>query len=276
MKIAHSNLLVKLLFVSIGSALWAQDFDKGLDAYERGNATIAAKELRPHAEQGDVRAQAILGQLYMNGYGVEKNYAEALPWLRLAAEKSHPQAQFDLGQMYSGGHGVSMDRAEASRWILLSAEQGHAHAQFSIGGRFCVGQGVPKNEAECVKWVRLAAEQGLPNAQRRLGDLYARGAYVGKDEVAALGWWGLLALQSDKPRSPYFKLGLVYEIEPPRDLVRAYMLYALSRANGYEYAGERMALITGKMTAAEISQANEMATQCLLSNYTNCDWQKTP
>ena len=39
----------------------AQEFNKGLKAYEAGDYAIAIKEFKPLAEQGDANAQNILG-----------------------------------------------------------------------------------------------------------------------------------------------------------------------------------------------------------------------
>ena len=45
------------------------------------------------AKQGDAEAQYNLGVCYRNGYGVEKNPAEAVKWLRKAADQGDAQAQ---------------------------------------------------------------------------------------------------------------------------------------------------------------------------------------
>ena len=54
----HIPLLVGLLLVP---ALGWADFQTGYDAYERGDYETALKEWRPLADQGDARAQTLLG-----------------------------------------------------------------------------------------------------------------------------------------------------------------------------------------------------------------------
>jgi len=60
-------------------------YQKGLDAYERGDYDTALKEFRPLAEQGDPLAQANLGGMYAEGEGLLKDYVLAHMWANLAA-----------------------------------------------------------------------------------------------------------------------------------------------------------------------------------------------
>lgn len=74
------------------------------------------------AEQGVVAAQYNLGQMYRNGQGVRKDYAEAVKWYRKAAEQKYGAAQHNLGGMYSYGLGVRQDYVEAVKWYRKAAE----------------------------------------------------------------------------------------------------------------------------------------------------------
>jgi TPR repeat protein len=70
-----------------------------------------------------------------------------------------------LGWMYVNGWGVPKDAAEGMTWIRKAAEQGDAYAQLSLGFYYWSGlRGgsrvrVPPDFAEAVKWYRKAAEQ---------------------------------------------------------------------------------------------------------------------
>jgi TPR repeat protein len=65
----------------------AQYFQKGLEAYNRGDYATALREWRPLAAQGHARAQYNLGFMYASGQGVPQDYAEAVKWFR----RSHPK-----------------------------------------------------------------------------------------------------------------------------------------------------------------------------------------
>ena len=78
-------LALTFLFLFSGS-VYGDDFNDGLDAYERKDYKTAYKLFLPYAEQGDAKAQNSLGFMYDNGYGATQDYQEAVRWYRLSAE----------------------------------------------------------------------------------------------------------------------------------------------------------------------------------------------
>ncbi len=92
----------------------------GVAAFRRHDYAAAVAIFGPLAERGDARAQAYLGFMYANGYGVPQNYVEAANWLRLASEQGYARAQYSLGLMYDKGHGVPQDYVQAYKWLDLA------------------------------------------------------------------------------------------------------------------------------------------------------------
>ena len=86
--------------VMLATSAFAQDFQKGLDAYDAGDYATALQEWRPLAEQGDADVQTLVGAMYSNGKGVPQDYTEAVKWYRLASEQGYGSAQYNLGIMY--------------------------------------------------------------------------------------------------------------------------------------------------------------------------------
>ena len=64
---------------------------------------IDVDDCRVRAEQGDAKAQYILGRMYENGQGVPQDYKEAVKWYRRSAEQGHSKAQFNLALRYANG-----------------------------------------------------------------------------------------------------------------------------------------------------------------------------
>jgi TPR repeat protein len=62
-----------------------------------GSYATALQHLRPLADQGDARAQFILGAMYAEGQGVPQNFADPVKWYRLAADRTAAR-QRDRGQ----------------------------------------------------------------------------------------------------------------------------------------------------------------------------------
>ena len=121
-------ILVLMMTMLLGSSgvCWSADFQKGLDAYGKGDYATALKEWRPFAEQGHADAQFNLGVMYRNGRGVPQDDKTAVKWYTLAAEQGDAGAQNNLGKMYDIGRGVPQDYKTAVKWFRLAADQGHA------------------------------------------------------------------------------------------------------------------------------------------------------
>ena len=163
------------------------------------------------------------------------DYATALQEWRPLAEQGNATAQSLLGAMYFKGLGVPQDDAEAARWLRLAAEQGDADAQLIIGTMYRTGRGVPQDDAEAARWFRKAAEQGHADAQVNLGAMYGLGLGVPRDDATAHMWLNLAAAQ------------------------------------GSADAAEQRDKLAGRMTAADISEAQRRARVCLESGYRACD-----
>lgn len=117
-----------LLIVMLSPISWGADYNKGVDAYERGDYATALREMTPLAGQGNAFSQYVLGVMYENGMGVPENDTEAFKWYRLAAEQGIAEFQNKLGWMYDNGKGVEKNLTEAMKWYRKAAEQGDENA----------------------------------------------------------------------------------------------------------------------------------------------------
>ena len=165
--------------------------------YEYEDYNEAVKWYRKAAEQGTGRAQAILGDCYYWGRGVEKDYKEAAKWYRKAANQGNKWAQDMLGDCYYWGQGVEKDYKEAVKWYRKAANQGYEWAQYDLGKCYYYGNGIKKVYKEAVKWYQKAANQGNKRAQDMLGDCYYWGQGVEKDYKEAVKWYHKAANQGD-------------------------------------------------------------------------------
>ena len=87
------NILLAAMLLLGGSQVgYAQDLDKGLEAFLRKDYAAALKEWRPLAEQGDVKAQNRLSGMYYYGWGVTKDIVYAHMWLNIAASNGNERA----------------------------------------------------------------------------------------------------------------------------------------------------------------------------------------
>ncbi len=139
-------------------------FEEARDAYHRGDYAAALKVFRELAAQGNVDAQAALGQMYMAGAGVPQDPKQGFDWYRKAADQGFAPAELNVGVSYEKGLGVKKDLAEAARWYRKAAERGLPAAQKFLGDMYAKGMGVPKDRKEAEEWYRKAAAAGEPEA----------------------------------------------------------------------------------------------------------------
>jgi uncharacterized protein len=147
------------LAVTVGIASPARDANAAEAAYQKGNYETALRIARPLAEQGDARAQIILGRMYARGRGVPLDEAEAGNWFRSAADRGNASAQLTLGNMYAEGRGVPQDYAEAAKWYRAAAEQGDPQAQYNLGLSYAKGEGVSQDNVSAHVWFNIAASR---------------------------------------------------------------------------------------------------------------------
>jgi len=120
-------LTLAVLLGSAGMSV-SHDFQKGVDAYDTGDYSLALDEFTPLAEQGDAAAQYNLGEMYRRGDGVPQDFATAMKWYTLAAEQGNASAQYTLGLMYYNGDGVLQDYVYAQMWWNIAASSGNKKA----------------------------------------------------------------------------------------------------------------------------------------------------
>ncbi len=179
------------------------------------------RELAARAAAGDAAAQYEYGRRLLTGqHGLSEDPEKAYAWLSAAAEQGNDRAEAMLGLCHERGLGVDADVEEARRWYMKSAEQGNANAcrvlvqlavqegdiheagrwltplaergseaaQLLLGKLYLGGLLGERREAQAVRYLRFAAMQGNGDACLLMGACYANGTGVPKDEALMLGW----------------------------------------------------------------------------------------
>ena len=135
------------------------------------------------ATQGYAPAQTNVGAFYVNGWGVEQSYHNAIKWYEEAADQNEPSAMCNLGDLYREGlGGLSRSFYSAVQWYERAAELEHAPGQWALGMRYYLGEGVPKDVDEAIKLFLKAANQDDTPAQSTLGAIYFQRADFKKAE----------------------------------------------------------------------------------------------
>jgi TPR repeat protein len=111
----------------------------------------------------------------------QREYDQSLRAYLDLAEQGHRAADVMIGWMYWQGRGTEKDIDEARRWLERAARDGSREGQYQLG-RLLIAVGDPEGS---IRWLQSSADQGYSPAFYRLGQLYRFGLGVGKDDERA-------------------------------------------------------------------------------------------
>ncbi len=110
------------------------DFEKGKEAYDKGDCITALHILEPLAKRSNLEAMLILGFMFEAGkQGIPQNYSEAFKWYQRSALEEDVRGLFNFGRMYYEGLYISKDYREARKLFIHATEKGHAEAYYYLG-----------------------------------------------------------------------------------------------------------------------------------------------
>jgi TPR repeat protein len=91
---------------------FAGPWEDGMAAYNRGDYVPASRVFRTLAEQGNAKAQNVLGVMFRKGEGVPKNPARAHMWLSFAAKRGDAKAKAELREVSRAMTAQEISQAE--------------------------------------------------------------------------------------------------------------------------------------------------------------------
>jgi TPR repeat protein len=131
----------------------------------RFNKTLAL------AGGGDMESQYDLGNMYMEGIGVDIDKAKAINWYGKAAAQGYEKAQYKLGLIYYEESSPEKDIPLAFTFFNEAAEKGYPAAQYYLGKMYASGHGVKRNYETARQWYSKAVDGGFNDARREMIDI---------------------------------------------------------------------------------------------------------
>ena len=190
--------------------------------------------MQEEAARGKPAAQAWLAQAYDNGYGVQKDPAQAVHWYSLAVAQGDTAAEVNLGAHYAVGLGVPKNAAYATTLWQQAADDDVPEAQTNLAACYREGKGVPQNFAKAEQLYHAAAVEGHASAQLALGDMYEKGEGMPKNDAAAYRW------------------------------------YTIAARYGAAGADQRSAIVAARLPDHDKAAANQQIGRCTYSRLRNC------
>ena len=168
-------IITSLFIFSLNAIAQNSDYQIGVNYYDKGDYKNAYTYLLKSANNGNMYAQTLLGNMYGFALGVDLDYTKAFEWFGKAANQGYADAQCKLGELYEIGYGVKQDYSKAFEWHLKSAEKGNLHSQYKIGCYYYSGKGITKDLQKAEFWSKKAIEsdKGYPFPYSVLALIYA-------------------------------------------------------------------------------------------------------
>lgn len=203
---------------------------------ENYNSEFAVKLFVEAASGGITVAKYKLGNMFLNGDGVEKDVVKAVEWLKQAAMEENAFAEYALGRLFLKGEEVEKDVFAAEEYLLKSASRGNKYAAYLLGKEYLSGENFGKDAMKAVEYLELAAEKDFEPAEYILGKEYLRGENFPKDVQKAIDY---LKRAAEKGFDfAEYELGKIYLFgnDAPKDTETALVYLKSAAASGNEYA----------------------------------------
>ncbi|WP_375392879.1 tetratricopeptide repeat protein [uncultured Sphingomonas sp.] len=148
-----------------------------------GPARVAL--IREAAEAGLPDAEAVWGQMLLDGAEVAKDARAGFGWFMRAAAQGHLQALNMVGRCYELGWGVAHDPARAADCYRVAAERGLPEAMYNYATQLALGAGVAQDKPAALGWLRQSAAKGFAKAENFIGSFHEDGWACDRDLLAA-------------------------------------------------------------------------------------------
>jgi serine/threonine-protein kinase len=165
------------------------DLDRVQEMIRAGRYHQAFAVIQRSAQSGSPEGQRFMGDAYMQGWGVPKDYERARHWYETSAAGGNTLAMVRIGLLFEQGWGVPQDYLQARQWFEKSSAVGNPLAMVRMGDLYERGWDVPKDYTQALLWYEKSAAKGNALAMLRLGNLYQRGWGVPRDLSQAREWF---------------------------------------------------------------------------------------
>ncbi|HKS13712.1 MAG TPA: tetratricopeptide repeat protein [Pseudomonas sp.] len=157
----------------------------------------AAQAILAAAGQGVVQAQLLLGQILLDGRGIERDLVLARQWFAIAAQGGSAMAHNMLGRCLEHGWGGEQDLAQAVAHYRTAAQAGLDWGLYNYANMLGTGRGVAQDQAGAFAAYRRAAQDGHAKSMNLLGRYLELGIACDADFTRARRWYRRSAQAGD-------------------------------------------------------------------------------
>lgn len=235
---------------------------------EKCNYIKAFKYATIAAEDDECEGYKILGTLYLNGWGVEKNIELALENYKCAAALGDEDAMNQIGVIFLEGGGFEADPKQAYYWFNEAAIKGSIVAMYNLGYCYQNGVGVDEDAEIAAEWYKKSAEGGYIDAMYELGEYYQTTLL----DINKSKKWYLEAAEQGHSEAQN-KLGVLYSDDLEPDYKEAIKWYkkAMEQDNAWAYRNYAMCLWNGNGVKENKNNAIKMMKKAISLGLTSAE-----
>ena len=153
------------------------------------NPAPAAQAILMAAKAGIVEGQALLGQILLDGQGIERDPVLAKRWFQIAANAGHLMARNMLGRCWEHGWGGPVDFTLAALEYRHAAESGLDWGLYNVANLLATGRGLAMDQLAALSCYRKAAQMGHAKSMNLLGRYLEQGQYCEKNLAESYHWY---------------------------------------------------------------------------------------
>lgn len=187
-------LIIFGIFVWLGlgtywTLVYRSDARNATVLYDHGFYSLAYKKALSASEDGDVKSQYLLGQMYLLGKGTDQDSQQGVEWLKKSAHQGNIDAQYILGIVYhEGAQSIIRDDKKSAKWYQKAVAGGHIYATNNLAILYDHGWGVEKNPEKAMTLFKQAAAEGDSSAMYNIGLSYSKSSSA-HDLTLAADWF---------------------------------------------------------------------------------------
>jgi len=255
-----TRLLGTALLVALCTPAAAASVNEGLDALNKKQFEVAAKQFSESFDKGDADGGFYLGRMLELGVGSKPNPAGALLLYKAAAEKKSAKAMNRLGLMhYRGELGVLQDQDTAKKFLCGAADAGDKDAQFNCAELIASAVPADGDMKPALAYYEKAAAQNHIGALNTVAMIYKAGKGVKPDLDKARKYFEDTASRGNP--IGLFELGLMNERGAPmtKNLAKAHLYYNLANARQHPDAAAALQRVSPQMASEDVARAQAEA-----------------
>ncbi|QXH46043.1 sel1 repeat family protein [Pseudomonas xanthosomatis] len=161
----------------------------GLKAMLEHSPGQAAQAILAAAGQGVVEAQLLLGQILLDGLGIEADEVVARRWFSIAAQGGSAMGHNMLGRCLEHGWGGEVNLPQAAIHYARAADAGLDWGMYNLGNLLATGRGVPANQAQALACYEQGAQLGHAKSMNLYGRYLEQGIATSASPARAVRWY---------------------------------------------------------------------------------------